>query len=132
MNEHHKEKTAFATQRGGLYHYRVMPFGLCNAPATFQRVIEQALNGLQWQVTVLCLDDIIVVERNFEEHLNNLNLVINRLREANLKLKAKKCNFFCKKVSFLGHIVSLKQTQLKLKQWMTGSVLQINLNYVVF
>lgn len=132
MNEHHKEKTAFATPRGGLYHYRVMPFGLCNAPATFQRVIEQALNGLQWQVTVLYPDDIIVVERNFEEHLNNFNLVINRLREANLKLKAKKCNFFCKKVSFLGHIVSLKQTQLKVKQWITRSVLQINLNYVVF
>lgn len=108
MNEHDKEKTAFATPRGGLFHYRVMPFGLCNAPATFQRVIEQALNGLQWQVTVLYLDDIIVVGRDFEEHLNNLDLVINRLSEANLKLKAKKCNFFCKEVSFLGHIVSSK------------------------
>lgn len=94
MNEHDKEKTAFATPRGGLFHYRVMPFGLCNAPATFQRVIEQALNGLQWQVTVLYLDDIIVVGRDFEEHLSNLNLVINRLSEAYLKLKAKKCNFF--------------------------------------
>lgn len=85
-------------------------------------MIEQTLNGLQWQVTVLHLDDIIVVGRDFEEHLNNLNLVINRLSEANLKLKAKKCNFFCQEVSFIGHIVSskeLKQTQLKLKQWMT-------------
>lgn len=119
MNEHDKEKTAFATPRGGLFHYRVMPFGHCNASATFQRVIEQTLNGLQWQVTVLHLDDIIVVGRDFEEHLNNLNLVISRLSEANLKLKAKKCNFFCKEVSFIGHIVSskeLKQTQLKLKQ----------------
>lgn len=75
MNEHDNEKTAFATPRGGLYHYRVMPFVLCNAHATFQRVIEQALNGLQWQVTVLYLDDIIVVGRDFEKHLNNLNLV---------------------------------------------------------
>lgn len=135
MNEHDKEKTAFATPRGGLFHYRVMPFGLCNAPATFQRVIEQALNGLQWQVTVLYLDDIIVVGRDFEEHLNNLNLVINRLSEANLKLKAKKCNFSAKKFrssDTLYHQKELKQTQLKLKQWMTGSVLQINLNYGVF
>lgn len=85
-----------------------MPFVPCNAHATFHRVIEQAFNGLQWQVTVLYLDDIIVVGRDFEEHLNNLNLVINRLHEANLKLKAKKCNFFCKEVSFLGHIVSSK------------------------
>lgn len=59
-------------------------------------------------MTVLYLDDIIVVGRDFEEHLNNLYLVINRLSEANLKLKAKKCNFFCKEVSFLGNIVSSK------------------------
>lgn len=101
-----------------------MPFGLCYAPATFQ-----------WQVTVLYLDDIIVVGRDFEEHLNNLNIVINRLNEANLKLKAKKCFFSAKKCrssDTLYHQKELKQTQLKLKQWMTGSVLQINLNYGVF
>lgn len=93
MNEHDKEKTAFGTPRGGLFHYRVMPFGLCYAPATFQRVIEQALNGLQWQVTVLYLDDIIVVGRDFEEHLNNLNLVINRLSEAISNLKQRSAIF---------------------------------------
>ena len=72
----------------------------------FQRVIEQALSGLQWRITVLYLDDIIVYSRDFEEHMENLNLVLDRLEEVNLKLKAKKCRFFQKEVSFLGHIVS--------------------------
>ena len=106
MDEKDKQKTAFATPRGGLYQYRVMPFGLCNAPATFQRVIERALSGLQWQVTVLYLDDIIVYGRDFQEHLNNLGLVMDRLQAANQKLKAKKCRFFQKEVAFLGHIVT--------------------------
>lgn len=101
MSEKDKEKTAFATPRGGLYHYTVMPFGLCNAPATFQRVIEHALNGLQWNITVLYLDDIIVYSRTFDEHLENLSLVLDRLQSVNLKLKAKKCNFFRREVSFL-------------------------------
>ena len=78
MREIDKEKTAFGTPRGGLYQYKVMPFGLCNAPATFQRVIEQALCGLQWHITVLYLDDIIVYSRDFEEHLRNLSLVFDR------------------------------------------------------
>lgn len=106
MSEKDKEKTAFATPHGGLYHYTVMPFGLCNAPATFQRVIEQALNGLQWNITVLYLDDIVVYSCTFEEHLDNLIFVLDRLKSVNLKLKAKKCNFIRQEVSFLGHLVS--------------------------
>lgn len=106
MRESDKEKTAFGTPRGGLYRYKVMPFGLCNAPATFQRVIEQALSGLQWHITVLYLDDIIMYSRTFDEHLRNLGLVFDRLNAANLKLKAKKCNFFRKEVTFLGHVIS--------------------------
>ena len=85
-----------------------MPFGLCNAPATFQRVIEQALSGLQWHITVLYLDDIIVYSRTFVEHLKNLKTVFDRLDSANLKLKAKKCKFFRKEVTFLGHVISEK------------------------
>lgn len=88
-----------------------MPFGLCNAPATFQRVIEQALRGLQWQITVLYLDDIIVYSRTFTDHLKNLETVFERLDSANLKLKAKKCKFFTKEVTFLGHIISEKEVK---------------------
>lgn len=83
-----------------------MPFGLCNAPATFQRVIERALQGLQWHITVLYFDYIIDTGQDFFDHLNNLREVIERLREANLKLKAKKCKFFQEEVTFLGHVVS--------------------------
>jgi hypothetical protein len=123
MCEEDKEKTALATPRGGIHQYTVMPFGLCNAPATFQRVIEQALTGLQWKVAVLYLDDIIVYSQSFDEHLENLNLVFDRLQNVNLKLKAKKCNFFRREVSFLGHIVSengIKTDQSKIeavKNW---------------
>lgn len=83
-----------------------MPFGLCNAPATFQRVIERALQGLQWHITVLYFDYIIDTGQDFFDHLNNLREVIERLREVNLKLKAKKCKFFQEEVTFLGHVVS--------------------------
>ena len=83
-----------------------MPFGLCNAPATFQRIIEKALSGLQWDIVVLYLDDIIVYAKSFKEALQNLTKVFDRLDDANLKLNAKKCCFFRKEVEFLGHIVS--------------------------
>lgn len=106
MSERDKEKTAFATPRGGLYQYSVMPFGLCNAPATFQRIIEKALCGLQWNIAVLYLDDIIVFGKSFQEHLENLNQVCDRLDSANLKLKPSKCFFFRQEVEFLGHVVS--------------------------
>ena len=111
MSENDKQKTAFATPRGGLYEYTVMPFGLCNAPATFQRIIERALIGLQWKIAVLYLDDIVVFGRNFDEHMQNLEKVFDRLDEVNLKVKAKKCSFFKEEVKFLGHVVSARGIQ---------------------
>ena len=83
-----------------------MPFGLCNAPATFQRIIEKALSGLQWNIVVLYLDDLIVFGKSFDAALDNLDQVFDRLDHANLKLKAKKCFFFRQEVEFLGHVVS--------------------------
>ena len=93
MSQADKEKTAFSTPRGGLYQYVTMPFGLCNAGATFQRIIETAMRGLQWHVLVLNLDDIIVFSETFDEHLVNLQKVFQRLSDAGLKLKAAKCVF---------------------------------------
>ena len=100
-----KPKTAFTTPEG-LFKFNVMPFGLCNAPATFQRLINMVLAGLQWTNCLVYLDDVIVMGRTFEEHLRNLAAVFDRLQEANLKLQPQKCIFAKKQVSFLGHIVS--------------------------
>ena len=106
MEEEDKPKTAFATPMGGLYQFTTMPFGLCNAGATFQRIAEKALEGLQWRIAVLYLDDIIVYSSSFEDHFSDLDLVIERLNEAGLKLKAKKCFFFHHKISYLGYLIS--------------------------
>lgn len=76
MSEGDKEKTAFATPRGGIYQCTTMPFGLC----TFQRIMERTMFGLQWHVAVLYLDDIIVFGRTFDEHFENMSKVLDRLR----------------------------------------------------
>ncbi|GBM22027.1 Retrovirus-related Pol polyprotein from transposon 297 [Araneus ventricosus] len=100
-----KEKTAFTTGQG-LWQFKVMPFGLCNAPATFERLMETVLRGLTSEACLVYLDDIIIVGRTFQEHLNNIRKVFQRLQNANLKLSPKKCRFFRKEVSYLGHIIS--------------------------
>ena len=100
-----REKTAFSTGKG-LWQFKVMPFGLCNAPATFERLMEKVLAGLPLTVCLIYLDDILVPGRTFEDHIKNLRLVLLRLREAKLKLSPKKCILFQRKVKFLGHIVS--------------------------
>ncbi|GBM62391.1 Transposon Ty3-I Gag-Pol polyprotein [Araneus ventricosus] len=100
-----REKTAFTTGQG-LWQFKVMPFGLCNAPATFERLMETVLRGLSSEACLVYLDDIIIVGRTFEEHLNNLRKVFQRLQKANLKLSPRKCRFFQKEVTYLGHIIS--------------------------
>ena len=98
-------KTAFAT-RSGLYEFRVMPFGLKGAPAIFERLMETVLAGLQWDICLIYLDDVIVLGRSFEDMVTNLKKVYDRLLAAGLKLKAKKCHLFCKTVVYLGHVIS--------------------------
>jgi transposase InsO family protein len=102
MLEADKPKTAFTT-KFGLYEWNVMPFGLTNAPATFQRLMERVLRGLQWKILVLYLDDMVIFSKSFDEHLDRLRTVFDRFRQAGLKLKPKKCNLMRNKVSFLGH-----------------------------
>lgn len=82
-----KDKTACSTPRGGLYQFTTTAFGLCNAPSTFQRVMEKAHTGLQWHIAVVYLDDVIVFGRTFEEHFEKRPEVLDRLQVAGLKLK---------------------------------------------
>ena len=100
-----KPKTAFSTGRA-LWHWRVMPFGLSNAPATFERLMDSVLAGMHWRSLLVYLDDVIVFGRTFDEELQRLEDVFRRMRSANLKLNPKKCSLFRSEVKFLGHIVS--------------------------
>ena len=101
------DKTAFCTTEG-LFEFKVMPFGLSNSPVTFQRLMDAVLAGLQWSNCLVYLDDIIIPGRTFKEHLKNLSMVFDRLREAGLKLHPKKCAFCQQQVTFLGHVISDK------------------------
>lgn len=83
-----------------------MPFGLCNAPSTFQRAMEVVLRGLQWQTLLIYLDDGIVLGKNMENSLNNLATVFERMSQFGLKLKPSKCHLLKDEVLFLSHVVS--------------------------
>ena len=83
-----------------------MPFGLCNAPATFQRLMQVVLAGLEWDCCFVYIDDILVASKSFEEHLYHLQLVFDRLRKADLRLKPTKCLFLCEEVPYLGYVIS--------------------------
>ena len=100
-----REKTAFVTPFG-MHQFRVMPFGLCNAPGTFQRLMELILTGLHWTTCLVYLDDIIIYSRTVEEHLQRLKEVLERLKGAGLKLKPSKCHLLRKSVKYLGHVIS--------------------------
>ena len=109
MSDEDREKTAFVAGSGlGFYQFKVMPFGLCNAPATFERLMERVLTGLQWQTCLLYLDDIVTYGRSFRQALERLEEILIRLKAAGLKLSPKKCNLFQRSVTFLGHEVSDK------------------------
>ena len=105
LDDDAKEKTSFTTG-DGLWQFVVMPFGLCNAPATFERLMEMVLVGLPWSTCLVYLDDIIVHAKTFDLAVQHLREVLIRLRNALLKLNAKKCELFQHQVAYLGHVVS--------------------------
>ncbi len=105
VHEEDKHKTAFITKYG-LFEYNRMPFGLCNAPATFQRAMTLILRGLTWKEVIAYLDDIIILGKDIDDSLQNLVEILDRFRKCNLKLKAKKCQLFQEEVVFLGKLCS--------------------------
>ena len=107
IKEEDKSKTAFVTKQG-LFEFNVMPFGLCNAPATFQRAMDALLAELKWHSTLVYLNDILIYSKSPGEHLHHLQEVFQRLWNANFTLKASKCQFRLKQVKYLGHMISKK------------------------
>ena len=104
LSEESKPKTAFVVPTMGKFHYTMVPFGLAQAPAYFQRLIDEVLVGLPFAFGYL--DDILIHSEYPEIHLDHLRTIFERLRAADLKLKADKCNFLKQHIQYLGHLVS--------------------------
>ena len=104
MDPSDMEKTAFCTRQGN-WEFRVMPMGLVNSSFSFQKAMQLVLSGLQWNICMVYLDDVIVYSKSFDQHLCNLCSVFDRFKLEGLKLKPKKCNFCKPEVLYLGHVV---------------------------
>ena len=108
MDEESKQYTAFTLGSMGLYECESMPFGLCKAPPTFQRLMQNCLGELNLTYCLIYLDDVIVFSNTPEEHLQRMCVVFNRLHEHGLKLKPSKCEVFKSEINYLAHHVSQK------------------------
>ncbi|KAH8357343.1 hypothetical protein KR084_011488, partial [Drosophila pseudotakahashii] len=104
MDKGSKQFTAFTVPGRGLYQWKVMPFGLHTAPATFQRALDSVIGPEMEPFAFAYLDDIVVIGRTKREHMEKLQEVMNRLRKANLKINTEKCHFFKEELKYLGHV----------------------------
>ena len=109
MDEGDIKKTAFRAGSTGLYEFTHMPFGLPNAGSSFCRLMEQCLGDQQFVTLLLYLDDICIFAPTIDKMLDRIELVFDRPKQFNLKIKPKKCQFFDTSVLFLGHILSAKR-----------------------
>jgi len=101
-------KTSFC-KPFGLFEFERMPFGLCNAPGTFQQLMERIFGDRSLQSVLLYLDDVILFSSSVEQHLQRLEVVLSRLKKKGLKAKLSKCHFFKEEVHYLGHRVCKKR-----------------------
>ena len=130
MKKADKHKTAFSVGPQGFFECNRMAFGLCNAPASFQRRMERCMGELHLRECLIYLDDIIIFSKTFDEHLLRLENVFRQLEHYGLKLKGSKCEFFQRQVQYLGHIVSNRGVQtdpnkiVALKEWQPSSNLK--------
>lgn len=105
MGESSKKYTAFTVPGRGLFHFKRLPFGLCNSPATWQRFIERIITGELTEFAFPYLDDIVVVSETFADHIRILRLILNKLLDAGLSLNLSKCEFCKPEINYLGYVV---------------------------
>ena len=105
MDPRDANKTAFVCHRG-TFRFKKMPFGLCNAPAAFQLLMVIVMAGLNFEICLVYLDDILVFSQNLRQHLERLRTLFERLRQANFKLKPSKWHLMQRRVTFLGFVLS--------------------------
>ena len=98
--------TTFTVGSMGVYEFLRMSYGLCNAPATFQRLMQNCLGKLNLTYALIYLDNVIVFSQTEEEHLHHLQVVFSRFLKHGFKLKPSKCHFLQDKITFLGHEIS--------------------------
>ena len=104
MDKNSIERTAFTTL-WGIWEFLVMPFGLCNAPSVFQRLMTYVLQDFLDDFVAVYIDDVVIYSKTFEEHLEHLEKVFKKLRESNLMIKLTKCKFAESDIKYLGHKV---------------------------
>lgn len=114
MAKEDRSKTAFTTH-AGTFQYKRMPFGLCNAPASYQRTLDILLMGIKWKSCLVYVDDVIIFSRNFNDHVQDVKEVLSILKEAGLSLNMRKCKFFSRTIDYLGHVVSPGRLQVARK-----------------
>ena len=105
LSDKAKPKSAFVTI-DGLFHFKVMHFGLCEAPATFERLMERVLKGHLGTRCLVYIDNVIVFGKDFNSTLQNLQIVLQALDQAGLQLKSKKCDLFKTEILYLGFKIS--------------------------
>lgn len=105
VREEDRKKTAFSTPQGH-YEFVRMPFGLKNAPSTFQRLMNNVLRDFINKICIVYMDDILVFSTSLQEHLESLKCIFTALRKAKLKIQTDKCNFLKKETQFLGHLLT--------------------------
>ena len=106
MDESSKQYTTFTLGNLSFFKCDCMPFGLCNAPATFQWLMQNCLVELNLIYCLIYLDDIVIFSQMAKEHLHHLHVIFYQFREHNLKLQPSKCNFFTEEITYLAHRVS--------------------------
>ncbi len=115
-------KTAFNTPRGH-FEYRALPFGLSNAPAVFQALVNDVLRDMLDQFIYVYLDDILIFSHSLQEHVQRVRRVLQRLLENGLYVKVEKCVFHAQSVPFLGYIVSVEgRIRTRFRLWLIGQL----------